>query len=171
LDKLKGKNQEPESAVRTWRPWIVLGRVVLSVGFLGSLLFYATTLSRTDETIIMYARYEPIMRGVIIHDFFAVFLLGYWLYLILFLHRLKRPWIPFLIFFSVMTFIPWILSGDSAVFLRFRRFALFKFGYPIALSTFSIWVIRDTIRRFRAGSSLRRNDAAKFPGGPNDRQA
>jgi len=116
-------------------------RIGLFLGLAVTVLFYLLLLSRTTMVQVMYVRYEPLLQSIFIHDCFTVLLMCYWIYLILYIHRVKNPLIPFLIFFLHAVISPYLLMGDNAVFLRFRRFGAFRAGYPIALGTISIWVL------------------------------
>ena len=89
----------------------------------------------------MYARYEPLGPRLFVHDCLSVMLIGYWIYLVLFIHRIRSPLLPFLIFFVHVALEPSLLVGESAVFLRFKRFVAFQIGYPIALLTLSLWLL------------------------------
>ncbi len=139
-----------------WGPRIVhfLLRLGLGAGLLIHALFYLIVISRTGSVDVMYTFNDPAVRPMLIFDCVTVPFTLYWVYLIVRIRRVKGPLVPFVVFFLHAVVLPFVLAGDHAVFVHFRRMGCFFVGYPLALGTLSIWLAGRTAmlwwRRSRA---------------------
>lgn len=122
-------------------------RFGLCIGLIVTALYYLMELSHTSQVDLFYILNEPLLQKNLVYDIVSFLVMLYWAYLVIFFRRVKRPYFPFLVFMLHVAVEPYLVMGDNAVFLRYRRLIPFRLGYPIALGACSIWLVTWVIEK------------------------
>jgi hypothetical protein len=131
------------------RSLLILVRIGLVLAVVATGGFYAIVASHSPPEVWHYAFYEPLGVRLFVFDVLAICHLGYLLWLAVTLRRRQNPLIPWAISAGLIVAVPYLLMGDSAVFLRFCRFGAFRAGYPLAMASLTLWAAVWAVRRAR----------------------
>jgi len=128
--------------------------MALGAGLLCNSWFYLDELRRITKVDLFYIRYEPLLQKHLVHDAFAFLVMLYWAWLVVFIHRVKRPHVPLMVFLLHVVVVPYLIMGETVVFLHYCRIVPFQVGYPIAIGVFSVWFLFRVVSQGRRGGGL-----------------